>query len=126
MDQPHGFQPVHSRHEDVEKQQVEIAGFEDRKPVAAVAGDDDAVAGPFQQHLDGCLDRDVVVDDQDLCHNRSFVSTISRSMFGCESVALSRKRFFGKRPVMLLKKCAGSTPCYARQRADGAADLLNG
>jgi hypothetical protein len=36
------------RHEDIEKQQVELAGFEDRKPFAAIAGDHNAVPGPFQ------------------------------------------------------------------------------
>jgi hypothetical protein len=65
MNEPHRFQPVHSRHEDIEKQQVEIAGFEYRKPFTAIAGDDDIVAGPFQQDSDGRLDGTVIVHDQD-------------------------------------------------------------
>ena len=66
MNHPHGLEPVHSRHEDVEKQQIEIAGLEYREPLAAIAGGDDAVAGAFQQQPDGRLHRIVIVDDQDL------------------------------------------------------------
>ena len=79
------FQPVHSRHEDIEKQQVEIAGFEGRQPLTAVAGGDHAVAGPFQQNPDGGLDGAIVVHDQDLRH--SLDSRKQGSMFGCEAVA---------------------------------------
>ena len=68
--QPHGFQAVHSRHEDIEKQQIEISGLENRQPFAAIAGDDDAVAGPFQQKPDGRLHCTIVVHDQDLCQGR--------------------------------------------------------
>jgi hypothetical protein len=46
---PHRFQPVHARHEDIEKQEVELGGLEDREAVAAVTGGDNAVPGPFQQ-----------------------------------------------------------------------------
>src|SRR5882757_8729442 len=36
MHHPHGFEPVHPGHEDVDKQQVEIAGLKLRQPLAAV------------------------------------------------------------------------------------------
>src|SRR5258708_6814295 len=67
MHQPHRFETLHSPHEKVEKQQVEIAGFELRQSVAAIAGRDDAVPGAFEQQADGQLYGAVVVDYQDLC-----------------------------------------------------------
>jgi hypothetical protein len=70
MDQPHGFQPVHSGHEDIEEQEIEIPGFEQRKAPAAVAGGVNAVTCPFQQNPDGRLHGNIIVDDQDLCQRR--------------------------------------------------------
>ncbi len=44
-DVTHRLQPVHAGHEDIEKQQVEPAGLEQRKPLAAIAGDGDVMTG---------------------------------------------------------------------------------
>jgi hypothetical protein len=66
----HRLQPIHSRHEDIENQQVEISGFEHRKPLAAVAGDDNGVTGPLQHDPAGRLHGKVVVQDQDVRQSR--------------------------------------------------------
>ena len=99
MNQPHRFQAVHSRHEDIEKQQIEIPGFEDRQPYAAIAGDDHAVAGSFEQKSYGRLDGDVIVHDQNSCHSPAFREHRLESMCGCEAVtgvaqALPRKKLW--------------------------------
>jgi hypothetical protein len=52
MNEPHHFQPVHSRHEDIKNQENELFSFEDREPLAAVAGKENNVACPFQQKPD--------------------------------------------------------------------------
>jgi hypothetical protein len=128
MDQPHRFQPVHSRHEDIEKQQVEISGLERRQPFAAIAGDGNTVAGPFQQDPEGCLDGIVVVDDQDFCHDLLSERTISNQCSVVNLLQSPRKRFFGEPAAMLLKKSDLSIFGYARYRADdsGPAHPVNG
>ncbi len=86
MDQPHGFQAVHARHEDIEKQQIEsFTRLEYREPLAAIAGDDNAVAGPFQQNPDGRLHCNVIVHDQNLCQ-------VQLSASDLESTPACRKR----------------------------------
>ena len=65
---PHGLESIHSRHEDIEKQQIEIAGLAQGKSLAAVAGRDHDVAGAFQQQADGHLNRHVVIHDQYFRH----------------------------------------------------------
>ena len=67
MHQPHRLEPIHARHENVEKQQVEIAGLEQGDALSSVAGGDHAVAGPLQQKADGGLDRCIVIHDQYSC-----------------------------------------------------------
>ena len=67
MHQPHRLESIHARHENVEKQQVEIAGLEQGDALSSVAGGDHAVAGPLQQKADGGLDRRVVIHDQYSC-----------------------------------------------------------
>ena len=64
-DQPHGLKSVHTRHENIEEQQVEVLAVELLQAAAAVIGGDHLMSGPFQQHADDGLDRGVVVDDQD-------------------------------------------------------------
>jgi hypothetical protein len=97
MRQPHRFQPVHSRHEDIEKQQIEISGLEQCEPLAAIAGGNNAVAGPFQQQPDGRLDSAVIVHDQDF-RQRPFPGPTleSKSTAGCKGFAefaVARKQF---------------------------------
>ena len=66
MNELHRLQPIHSGHEDIEDQEVEISGFKYRKPFAPVAGDHDAVTGPLQHDPDRRLHRGVVVHDQEV------------------------------------------------------------
>ena len=98
MNHPHGLEPVHSRHEDVEKQQVEIAGFEQREPFAAVAGGDHAVACAFEQQADGGLNRRIVIHDQYSCQVNRFswsppesgqrlVVNFAETLFSCNGFA---------------------------------------
>jgi hypothetical protein len=44
MDQPHGFQAVHARHEDIEKQQIEFTRLEYPSPLRPSPAFDNAVA----------------------------------------------------------------------------------
>ena len=93
MNHPHGLEPVHSRHEDIEKQQVEIAGFELREALAAVAGGDHAMASAFEQQANGGLDRRIVIHDQYSCQNTPLRARAGiRSTAGCE---------FCRNPVLL-------------------------
>jgi hypothetical protein len=64
----HRLQPVHAGHEDVEKQEVELAGLEQCKSLVAVAGDGDVMTGPLQKQPDGDLHGRVVIHDQDVGH----------------------------------------------------------
>ena len=64
-DQPHGLEPVHARHEDIEEQQVEILALELIQSAAAVIGGKDLMPGALQQQADDGLHRGIVVDDQD-------------------------------------------------------------
>lgn len=48
-DQPHRLKPVHAGHENIEKQQIEIAALQLIEAAAAVAGGDHLMAGPLQQ-----------------------------------------------------------------------------
>src|ERR1700689_606813 len=118
MNQPHGFDAIHSRHEDIEKQQVEFSGLEYLKPLAAVGGDDDAVSGAFQQKPDGRLHGAVVVDDQDFCQGQPSANTMA-SMFGCESAGSAAQAFPDNVSAMVLKKSGVKEPSYARYGADG-------
>ena len=63
VNQPHGLEPVHARHENIEEQEVEASLLECRKPFAAVTGDDHAVPGALQQEPDRHLHRSIVVND---------------------------------------------------------------
>src|ERR1035437_151576 len=86
MNQPHRFQAIHARHEDIEKQQIEVSGFEYRQPFAAIAGADNAVACPLEQKSYGRLDGAVIVHDQNFRHGQPSANTME-SMCGCEAVA---------------------------------------
>lgn len=54
-DQPHGLEPVHARHEDIEEQQVEILALELIQSAAAVIGGKDLMPGALQQQADDGL-----------------------------------------------------------------------
>ena len=69
---PHGFEPIHSRHEDVEEQQIEISGLAQCQALSAVVGSDHAMAGAFEQQADGHLDRRIVIHDQYSCQSKKF------------------------------------------------------
>ncbi len=69
-DHPHGLEPVHARHEDVEEQEIEIAGLAQREPLASVAGGDHAMAGAFQQQAHGSLNGSIVIHDQNSCQSQ--------------------------------------------------------
>jgi hypothetical protein len=121
MNQPHRFQPVHARHEDIEKQQVEIAGLEYRKSVAAIIGNDNTVPGPFQQQPDGRLNRAVIVNNQNFRQRLSLRSErgimgngrLQRSLnFRCRA-SPSRRAWFMDRI-----KCTLRSASCARLRAD--------
>ena len=66
MNKSHGFQTVHSRHEDIDNQQIEFAGFEYLQALKTVAGNHDLMAIPFQQKPHDGLNGDVIVDHQDI------------------------------------------------------------
>ena len=70
MNEPHRFQPVHFRHENVHDEQVEVAGFEYLQAFVAVIRDDDAVAIPLKQKLHGRQYGTVIVDSQDIRHRQ--------------------------------------------------------
>ena len=95
MNQPHRFQAIHSRHEDIEKQQIEVSGFEYRQPFAAVAGADNAVACPFEQKSYSRLDGAVVVHDQNFRHGRPSANTWSQCVV-VKLLPVSRKHFLEK------------------------------
>jgi hypothetical protein len=69
-DVAHGLQPVHSGHEDIEEQQIELTGFEQRERLVAVAGRRHLMPGPFQHQPDRDLHGRVVIHDQDVRHFR--------------------------------------------------------
>src|SRR5579883_828603 len=71
MNELHRFETVHSRHEDVDDEEVEASRLEQLK--AAPAGFDcfDRMCCAFQQHLDGRQNRTVVVDDENARHGVS-------------------------------------------------------
>jgi hypothetical protein len=69
---PHGFKSVHSRHEYVQEQQIEISGPTQCQALSPVIGSDHAMACAFQQQADGHLDRYVVIHDQYSCQSKKF------------------------------------------------------
>ena len=105
MNEPHRFQPVHSRHEDIEKQQIEFSGFEDCQPFAAIAGDGNAVAGSFEQKFDGGLDGAVVIHNQYFCQSR-LSANLMMSILGCESVAGVAQALLRQWLAVLLKNAS--------------------
>jgi hypothetical protein len=109
MNEPHRFQPVHARHENIEQQQIEIAGLEDRQRLASIAGDDDAVPGPFQQKPDRRLDGDVIVDDQ-IVATADPPRRMPCAKLVVKPLPAQRKGFFGKLFPMLLKKSNAPRP----------------
>ncbi len=92
MHPPHGFDAVHARHENIEKQQIEVAGLEHRQPLAAVVGHYRAMTGALEQKPDSRLDRSVVVHDQDFSH-ASFFRTESNQCPVVKPLPLPRKHF---------------------------------
>ena len=86
MNEPHHFQSVHSRHEDIKNQEIELFSFEDREPLAAIAGKENNVARPFQQKPDRRLHGAFIIDDQDFRQSylRPFEAGIEA---GCTSFA---------------------------------------
>jgi hypothetical protein len=68
MDVAHGLQPIHARHEDIQAQEIEIAGFELGKSLAAIAGDVNTMASPFQQQPNCQLNGCIIVHYQNLGH----------------------------------------------------------
>jgi hypothetical protein len=114
MNQPHGFQPVHARHEDIEEQEVELPGLEQRQPLAAIAGNVNAVTCPFQQNPDGRLHGDIIIDDQDLCQSISPFGTWNQTQWQVARVSLNLHSRAStsrqKRPVNLGKSMSGKIP----------------
>src|SRR5437016_397007 len=90
MDVAHGLQPIHARHEDIQAQEIEIAGFELGKPFAAVAGDVDTVASPFQQEPICQLDGWIIVHYQNLGHETLSTEAESKTTASCKGLPNSR------------------------------------
>jgi hypothetical protein len=79
---PHGFKTVHSRHEDVEEQQVEISGLAQCQALSPVTGGDHAMAGALQQQANGHLDRRIVIHDQYPCQSKMFSAPLWNQING--------------------------------------------
>jgi hypothetical protein len=69
---PHGFKSIHSRHEDVQEQQVEISGLAQCQALSPVVGSDHAMAGALEQQANGHLDRRIVIHDKYSCQSKKF------------------------------------------------------
>ena len=90
---PHGFKSVHSRHEDVEEQQIEISGPAQGQALSPVTGGDHAMVGALQQQADGHLDRHIVIHDQYSCQSESSPGCAGiKSTAGCESCRILMSR----------------------------------
>ena len=125
MHQPHRLEPIHARHEDVEKQQVEIAGLEQGDALLSVAGGDHAMAGPLQQKADGGLHRCIVIHDQYSCQLPNSPADLwkgsTASSEFCRNLALLQQPRWSVGCVKTLIKCMLSACCQADARAIGQA-----
>ena len=84
MNQPHRFKAVHSRHEDIDDEQIETSHFDELQAVATVIDGFDRVRRSLEQHLDRGKDRTVVIDDENArprIPRRSFVRSTQNYMF---------------------------------------------
>ena len=81
MHLPHGLEPIHARHENVEQQQVEIAGFELGDALSSVCRRDHAVVGPLQQEPDSGLNSRIVIYDQYFCRSISPADLLDQANF---------------------------------------------
>ena len=72
MDVAHGLQTIHARHEDIQAQQIELASLELGDPLAAVAGDVNAVARPFQHKPNCQLNGRIIVHYHNSGHENLF------------------------------------------------------
>lgn len=52
--EPQGLESIHPRHENIDEQEIEIAGLAQSQPFAAIAGGDHAVDGAFE-HAGGMV-----------------------------------------------------------------------
>jgi len=87
MDVAHGFQPIHARHEDIQAQKIEFAGFELGQSLAAVAGNVNAVAGSFQQELNCQLNSWIIVNYQYFGHENLSTGAESGPTTSCKGLA---------------------------------------
>jgi hypothetical protein len=90
MDVAHGLQPIHARHEDIQAQEIEIAGFELGKSLAAIAGDVDTMASPFQQEPNCQLNGWIVIHYQNLGHENLSIGAESKTTASCKGLPNSR------------------------------------
>jgi hypothetical protein len=86
MDVAHGLQPIHARHEDIQAQEIEIAGFELGKSLAAVGGDVNTMASPFQQEPNCQLNGWVIVHYQNLGHENLSNEAESKTTASCKGL----------------------------------------
>jgi hypothetical protein len=71
MDQAHRFETVQVGHENIDDDQIEWLGLQQLQAFIPIVGHSDFVKFPFQQYLDRCQDRVVVIDDQNARHGGS-------------------------------------------------------
>src|SRR6266568_3360092 len=90
MDVAHGLQPIHARHEDIQAQEIEIAGFELCKSFAAIAGDVNTMASPFQQEPNCQLNGRIIVHYQNLGHEILSIEAESKTTASCKGLLNSR------------------------------------
>jgi hypothetical protein len=81
----HGLKSIHSRHEDVQEHQIEIAGLAQFQTLSSIVDGDYAMSGSLKEQADGHLDRRVVIHNQYPCQSKKFSAPCRiKSTVSCE------------------------------------------
>jgi len=71
-DHSHGLKSIHSRHEDIQENQIEIAGLAQLHAFSSIVGGDYAMPGALEEQADGHLDRRIVIHNQNFSQSKKF------------------------------------------------------
>ena len=68
MNQSHGLETVHSRHENIDDEQVERSGLKQPQAGLTVIDSLDGMRGTLKQQFDRAQNRSIIVNDEDARH----------------------------------------------------------
>jgi len=68
MDEPHGLETIHSRHENIDDEQVEPLGLEQPQAGLTVVDSLDGMRGALKHYFDSAQNRSIIINDENARH----------------------------------------------------------